>query len=56
VLSPVNALRRVTARVAERVVRAARDGEVGKRFEDARIAEAVHEAMWEPQYPELVPE
>jgi malic enzyme len=53
---PTNALRRVTARVAEAVVRAARDEEVGRPLDDTRVPQAVRDAMWDPDYPELVPE
>ncbi|HKE20586.1 MAG TPA: NAD-dependent malic enzyme [Kofleriaceae bacterium] len=48
-------LRQVTARVAEAVVREARDEGSGRRFEDGEIPAAVASAMWEPVYPELVP-
>ena len=50
----VSRLRQVTARVAEAVVREARDRGVGRPFTDAEIAPAVAAAMWDPQYPELV--
>jgi malate dehydrogenase (oxaloacetate-decarboxylating) len=48
-------LRQVTARVAEAVVRAARDEGSGRHFDDGEIPAAVASAMWEPIYPELVP-
>jgi hypothetical protein len=48
-------LRRVTVRVAEAVVREARDGGLGRPFTDAEIPEAVAAAMWAPDYPELIP-
>jgi malic enzyme len=46
----VRELRRVTARVAEAVVRAARESGLGRRLEDADIPGVVAEAMWEPRY------
>jgi len=49
----VSRLRKVTARVAEEVVREARDRGVGRPFTDAEIEPAVAAAMWEPLYPEL---
>jgi len=52
---PIANLRRVTARVAEEVVKAARDEGVGRDLGDSKIPSAVGDAMWEPQYPELVP-
>jgi malic enzyme len=52
----VERLREVTARVAEAVVREARDRGFGRPFADAEIAPAVAAAMWEPRYPELLPE
>jgi malate dehydrogenase (oxaloacetate-decarboxylating) len=48
-------LRAVTARVAEAVVREAREACVGLPYEDAAIPGAVSRFMWEPAYPELVP-
>ncbi len=48
-------LRAVTARVAEAVVREARDACVGLPYENSAIAGAVSRFMWEPAYPELVP-
>ncbi len=48
-------LRRVTARVAQAVVTAARDEGVGRPLTDSEVAAAVRGAMWEPRYPELVP-
>jgi len=53
---PAHALRRVTARIAEAVVREARDSGVGQVLEDSAIAPAVRAAMWEPAYVPLVPE
>lgn len=52
---PISALRRVTARVAEAVVATARDEGVGRAIANAEIPDAVRGAMWEPEYPELVP-
>jgi malic enzyme len=48
-------LRAVTVRVAEAVVREARDQGLGRPFADAEIPAAVAAAMWEPEYPELTP-
>jgi malate dehydrogenase (oxaloacetate-decarboxylating) len=47
---PVSALRRVTARVAEAVVRAARDGGVAPEIDDSEIPERIAAAMWDPEY------
>ncbi len=54
----VRELRRVAAKVAEAVVRCARDTGLGRRLEDPDIPGAVAEAMWEPRYLHLehVPE
>jgi malic enzyme len=53
---PVHALRRVTAGVAEAVIRAARDaGVAGRALDDAAIPAAVAEAMWEPAYLPMEP-
>jgi malic enzyme len=46
----IRELRRVTARVAEAVVRTASEIGVGRPIEDARVPEAVAEAMWQPHY------
>jgi malic enzyme len=46
-------LRRVTARIAEAVVRDARDSGVGRAIPDERIADEVRQAIWEPDYPVL---
>jgi malate dehydrogenase (oxaloacetate-decarboxylating) len=52
----INALRRVTARVAGAVVAAAIADDVAQRqLKPGEIPPAVRSAMWEPQYPELVP-
>jgi malate dehydrogenase (oxaloacetate-decarboxylating) len=46
-------LRRVTVKVAEAVVREARDRGLGRPLTDAEVPQAVAAAMWEPEYPEL---
>jgi malate dehydrogenase (oxaloacetate-decarboxylating) len=51
---PVAALRRVTARIAEAVMREARDGGAGLPLTDAEIPPRVAGAMWEPAYLPLV--
>jgi malic enzyme len=51
----VPAIRRVTAAVAEAVVRQAQSEGVGRPIPDASIAEAVAKAMWFPAYPRCVP-
>jgi len=48
-------LRRVTARIAEAVVRRAREDGGGRPFADDGIPRAVSAAMWEPVYAELDP-
>jgi malate dehydrogenase (oxaloacetate-decarboxylating) len=52
---PVSALREVTARVAAAVVATAREEGVAPQTEGSRIAQEVAAAMWEPDYPELIP-
>ncbi len=47
---PVRDIRRVTARVAEAVVREARDSGFGRPIADAAVAATVQQAMWEPAY------
>ena len=47
-------MRRVAARIAEAVVRTARDEGVGRPIPDADIKAAVAEAMWEPAYLPIV--
>ena len=46
---------RVTVKVAEAVVREARDRGVGRPLTDAEIPRRVAAFMWEPDYPELWP-
>ena len=46
----VRDLRRVSMRIAEAVVREARDSGVGRRFTDEAIPRAVAEAQWTPAY------
>jgi malate dehydrogenase (oxaloacetate-decarboxylating) len=48
---PIGDLRQVAGRIAEAVVRAARDEGVGRVLEDAAIPTAVAAARWEPRYP-----
>ena len=50
----VSELRRVSARIAEAVVRAARQDGVGRPIPDAEIGPAVADAMWQPDYLPLV--
>ena len=50
----VRDLRRVTAMIAEAVIREARECGVGKAIPDAQIPALVADAMWTPEYPELV--
>ena len=53
---PIAALRRVTARIAEAVVREAREDGVGRRRARRRRSRAAcADAMWEPAYIRLVP-
>jgi malic enzyme len=52
---PISALRRVTARIAEAVVREARESGVGRAVPDEEIPALVASAMWEPVYLPLVP-
>ena len=52
---PISAIRRVTARIAEAVVREARDSGVGRAIPDADVPAAVAAAMWDPGYPALEP-
>jgi malic enzyme len=48
-------LRRVAARIAEAVVREARDTGLGRPLADEIIAETVAAAQWNPRYPVLEP-
>ncbi|HET7293435.1 MAG TPA: NAD-dependent malic enzyme [Vicinamibacteria bacterium] len=50
----VREIRRVSAKIAEAVVRTARDQKVGRPIPDAEIPAAVAAAMWEPAYLPLV--
>ncbi len=52
----VRDLRRVTAAIAEAVIREARDCGAGKPVTDAQIPQLVASAMWTPEYPTLVSE
>ena len=52
----MDALRAVTARVAEAVVVEARECGMGRAIADADVGAAVRAAMWEPVYPILRPE
>ena len=52
---PIAALRRVTARIAEAVVRSARDAGLGREVADAEVPGLVAGSMWEPRYLPLVP-
>ena len=52
---PIADLRRVTARIAEAVVRRARDEGTGRPLADEEIPRAVAAAMWDPVYVELEP-
>jgi malate dehydrogenase (oxaloacetate-decarboxylating) len=52
---PISALRRVTAHIAEAVVRQARAEGVAADVPDDDVARRVAEAMWEPHYIRLVP-
>ncbi|MBI3933020.1 MAG: hypothetical protein HY317_06365 [Acidobacteria bacterium] len=52
---PVGHIRRVSARIAEAVVREAWDSGVGRAIPDAEIPRAVEAAMWEPAYVPMDP-
>jgi len=54
-LPKIRDLRGVTARVAEAVLREARDSDVGLPFPDREIPAAVAQTMWEPRYAMLSP-
>jgi malic enzyme len=52
----IRQLRAVTAKVAQAVARRAqKDGVARRQIEEAHLADAVEHAMWEPEYPEVVP-
>ncbi len=53
VFPPIGDLRRVTRRIAEAVVREAREAGLGRPIPDDAVADAVGAAMWEPRYPSL---
>jgi malic enzyme len=56
IFPPINDIRRVTARIAEAVVRAAiAEGVARRPLDDAQIAPAIAAAMWEPVYLPMVP-
>jgi len=48
---PVTQLRRISAKIAQAVVRQARDAGVGRELSDEEIPGAVAAAVWEPAYP-----
>jgi hypothetical protein len=52
---PIRDLRRVAARIAEAVVREARDTRLGRPLPDETIPDAVAAAQWDPRYPALEP-
>ena len=52
---PIRDIRRVTVRIAARVVRAARDCGVGRLMDDGEVERQVAMAMWEPSYVPLAP-
>ncbi len=52
---PTSEIRRVSARIAEAVVKQARDEGVGKPIPDAKIPTAVAAAMWDPRYLPIEP-
>ena len=52
---PIAGLRRVTARIAEAVLRQARTEGLGRDLADGEIPRVVAAAMWEPRYVELDP-
>ncbi|HZS35156.1 MAG TPA: NAD-dependent malic enzyme [Methylomirabilota bacterium] len=53
VFPPIGELRRVTRRIAEAVVREARDAGLGRAIPDDAVGGAVAAAIWEPCYPPL---
>jgi malic enzyme len=52
---PLTELRRISAQIAQAVVRDARDSGVGRQIADDEIARAVAEFMWTPDYPFFEP-
>jgi malate dehydrogenase (oxaloacetate-decarboxylating) len=53
---PAQEIRRVSRAIAEAVVKQAReDGVAGRVLKDAEIPQAVKAAMWDPEYPHVVP-
>ncbi len=53
---PPSQIRRVSATIAEAVVKQAReDGVAGRVLEDSEIKKAVADAMWDPIHPHVVP-
>jgi malic enzyme len=52
---PISALRRVTAHIAQAVVRQARADGVAADVPGDDVGRRVAEAMWEPRYIRLVP-
>ena len=52
---PIGALRRVTGKIAEAVIRSARDLGLGRPIPDADVPGLVAGSMWEPRYLPLVP-
>ncbi len=53
---PAQEIRRVSRAIAEAVVKQAReDGVAGRVLKDAEIPQAVKAAMWDPEYPRVVP-
>jgi len=56
IFPPINDIRRVTARIAEAVVRAAlAEGVARRAIDEAQVPAAVAAAMWEPVYLPMVP-
>ena len=55
VFPPIADLRRITARIAEAVVREARQEGLGRPLSDGEIPRVVAAAMWEPRYVALEP-
>jgi malic enzyme len=53
---PLAELRNVSKKIAEGVVRIAREEGIGDPIPDVDIPRAVEREMWEPEYPEIIPE